>query len=647
MGYLRYRALLGGLAAVLLALAIFGVTSALRTSRATQQVSVSTELSHAYQQARFARTEEEAGESQYRLSPGRQVRAGYYGAAKQFEAALREIARIGTPADRVLTRRLLDVQRPYLRAVGRLFAAVDAGEIKRVVAIDSGLNPRYDRIENQIVVAAAAHRRDAARSLQGLRGTERSVLIGTLLVFALGLLLLGFITVLMGRINRQLARQARDSEHNALHDALTGLPNRVLFSDRLEQAIVAARRDPAPFAVLMIDLDRFKEINDTLGHSIGDQVLREIGPRLTPTLRPGDTLARLGGDEFMLLLPAAGTEQAREVTGRVLAAMREPFALGQLTVIVDASVGIVTYPTHGDDAETLVQRADVAMYLAKKRGRSAALYDSAEDPYDPAGLTLSGDLRDAINDGELELYYQPKFATSDLRLVGVEALVRWAHPTRGQLPPSDFIPLAEHTGLIRPLTLEVLRKAARQWRTWHQDGIEITIAVNLSVANLLDNQLIDDIARVLSDERMPAEWLVLEITESTTMTDPQRTIAMLQRLAAMNIQLSIDDYGTGHSSLAYMRRLPVHELKIDRSFVQHLAIDDQDLQIVRSTIDLGHSLGLRVVAEGVEDARALALLKDHACDLVQGSHLGRPAPPDALLEQLRNAASHPATPIYA
>jgi EAL domain-containing protein (putative c-di-GMP-specific phosphodiesterase class I) len=340
-----------------------------------------------------------------------------------------------------------------------------------------------------------------------------------------------------------------------------------------------------------------------------------------------------------VLLPSAGIDQAKEVTGRVLAAMREPFALGEMTVSVDASVGIVTYPTHGEDAETLVQRADIAMYLAKGHGRGEALYYPAEDPYDPERLLLVGDLRGAIGNGELQLHYQPKFATGDLHLVGVEALARWQHPTRGQLPPGDFIPLAEHTGLIRPLTLFVLREAARQWRAWHEDDLDVTIAVNLSVANLLDNQLVDDVKGILTEEQMPPEHLVLEITESSVMTDPQRTIAMLERLAAMEIRLSIDDYGTGHSSLAYLRRLPVHELKIDRAFVQDLGSDDQDLQIVRSTIALGHSLGLRVVAEGVEDARALALLEADDCDLVQGFHLGRPVPPEDLVAQLRGTAS--------
>jgi diguanylate cyclase (GGDEF)-like protein len=449
-------------------------------------------------------------------------------------------------------------------------------------------------------------------------------------------ILLGLFTVLLTRINRRLAGQARQSAHDALHDALTGLPNRVLFSDRLEHAIAAARRDPAPFSVLMIDLDRFKEINDTLGHTIGDALLREIGPRLAALLRPADTIARFGGDEFTLLLPATSGEQACEIADRILAALREPFALGELPVIVDAGIGIASYPAHGEDAETLVQRADIAMYLSKERGHGHAVYDPAADPYDPDRLVLIGDLRRAIADDELELHYQPKFTTSDLCLAGVEALVRWRHPTRGLVPPGEFIPLAEHTGAIRPLTLLVLRKAARQWRAWHDDGLDITIAVNLSVVNLLDGGLNEDIARILLEERVETGGLELEITESTIMTDPPRATAMLEQLAAMGLRLSIDDYGTGHSSLAYLRRLPVHELKIDRSFVQHLALDGDDLAVVRSTIELAHHLGLRVVAEGVEDARSLALLKEHSCDVAQGFHLGRPVPADTLLSQLRS-----------
>jgi diguanylate cyclase (GGDEF)-like protein len=632
---LTYRFALAGLAGVLVLLAAFAIGSALRTDRASHTAGSATVLSDAYQRARFAVAEEESLERKYRLEPSAEVRAKYDRAARDFEVAIGDVAVAGTPADRALAARLLGVQRRYLHAIDRMFAAVEAGDIERVLEIDLGeADPRFADIELRVDRAARGHAQVAKRALAALRGTEHSVLTLTPLVFALGLLLLGLFAVLLARINRQLARQAHDSAHVALHDALTGLPNRVLFSDRLGHAIAAARRSPVPFSVMVIDLDRFKEINDTLGHSIGDQLLRAIGPRLAPLLRPGDTIARLGGDEFTLLLPSTGAEPARQIADRVLRALREPFSLAEITAIIDASVGIVTYPTHGEDAETLVQRADIAMYVAKGQGGGHASYDPAADPYNPDRLLLIGDLRRAVDEDELELHYQPKFTTSDLQLAGVEALVRWRHPTRGMVPPGDFIPLAEHTGAIRPLTLLVLRKAARQWRSWHEEGFDITIAVNLSVANLLDANLIDDVAGILADEEVPASGLELEITESTIMTDPKRATAMLEQLAAMGVRLSIDDYGTGHSSLAYLRRLPVHELKIDRSFITHLAADGDDLQVVRSTIDLAHHLGLRVVAEGIEDAAALTLLRALGCDLAQGFHLGRPVPAGTLIDQL-------------
>ena len=628
MRNMRYRSALAGLGAVLVALAVFGSVSALRTSSATDRVTLSNQVSAAYERGRFAIGQEESLENMYRVEPEPDVRARFEREARALERALRDARHHDSGRDVRLTSRLSREHRAYVRATHLLFAAVDAGDLKRVVAIDrTASEPRFALIESSVGRAARAHARTARNDLRRLRATERSVLIGTAAVSSLGLLLLLFLTVVLFRINRQLARQA-------LHDPLTGLPNRVLLSDRLELEIDGARRDLSVLSVLVLDLDRFKEINDTLGHPAGDQVLSEVSLRLAPVLRPGDTLARLSGDEFALLLPSVGLEQADEVAGRVRAAMQKPFLLGDLTVTVDASVGIASYPAHGEDAETLLQRADIAMYLAKGRGRGHALYDPADDPHDSDRLLLIGDLRDAIDGGELTLEYQPKFAVADLSLIGVEALVRWQHPTRGKLPPDSFIPLAEHTGLIRPLTLEVLRKAARQWARWHDAGLELTVAVNLSVANLLDNQLVADVARILAEEHMPANCLTLEITESTVMADPERTVAMLERLAGMEIQLSIDDYGTGHSSLAYLRRLPVHELKIDRSFVQHLSTNDGDAQIVYSTIALAHSLGLRVVAEGVEDADSLELLHDHHCDRVQGFHLGRPVAPGAIFDAI-------------
>ncbi len=386
--------------------------------------------------------------------------------------------------------------------------------------------------------------------------------------------------------------------------------------------------------MLMIDLDRFKEINDTLGHGMGDRLLREIGPRLSRELASSDVTARLGGDEFAILVPSAGADAAREVARRLRLSLQTPFEFGDVTLSIDASVGIASFPAHGADAAAIVQHADIAMYLAKRGGDGIAVYDAATDPYSPERLALVGELRKAIAEEQLELHYQPKFRTADLSVTGVEALIRWSHPTRGMLPPGEFIGLAEHTGLIKPLTDFVLRRACRQWRTWKEAGLDIPIAVNLSAANLLDTTVADDIAGILRDERMPADRLEIEITESMVMSDPDRAIDQLTRLAALGITLAIDDFGTGHSSLAYLRRLPVSQLKIDRSFIQHLPRNQRDAAIVGSTIDLAHSLGLRVVAEGLEDAASLETLRQLACDEVQGYYLCRPTPPELLKARL-------------
>jgi diguanylate cyclase len=626
-----YRFALAGLTAVIVTLSAFGLWSSLRTSRASAQASAATRLSDVYQRARFAVGEEESLERKYRLEPGREVRARYDHATGELVSALREIERSGRSEDRALARGLLATHVRYLAAIRRMFAAVDARDTRRVLDIDAhGVDPLFGTIEEQVSVAANRHHAAAQRSLSDLRATDRFVLTATSMAFGIGLVLLGFFGVLLARVHRALEAHAAEREHASLHDPLTGLPNRALFADRLGHAVRAAERDPAPFSVLMLDLDRFKEINDTLGHATGDGLLQAVGARLQDALRPGDTVARLGGDEFALLLPGSGGADAGEVAQRVLTALRAAFELPTATVSVDASIGIVTFPTHGEDAETLMQRVDVAMYLAKDDGGGGAFYDPERDPYDPERLALAGELRRAIDEGELELHYQPKFATATMRLTGVEALVRWQHADRGLLPPDQFIPLAEHIGVIRGLTLLVLRKAARQLHAWRAEGLDLSVAVNLSVANLLDPTLADDISAILDQEGAPADRLELEITESMLMTEPERAGALLEQLAAMGIRISIDDFGTGYSSLAYLRRLPVSELKIDRSFVRHLAVDESDAAIVRSTIELSHSLDLTVVAEGVEDARSLERLRTFGCDHAQGYHLARPAPADAL-----------------
>jgi diguanylate cyclase (GGDEF)-like protein len=449
--------------------------------------------------------------------------------------------------------------------------------------------------------------------------------------------------------SRRLRRQAAENHHLALHDALTDLPNRSLFHDRAGQAILAGRRQGTRAGLMLLDLDRFKEVNDTLGHHNGDLLLKEIGLRLRSGLRESDSIARLGGDEFAVLLPAiSDADAALAVAEQLRQVLRVPFALEGITLDLDASVGVAVYPDHGPDVETLLQRADIAMYVAKEQHSGCQLYSPEQDEYSPARLALVGELRRAIEQQELVLHYQPKadLATGDV--TGVEALVRWQHPDRGLLRPDEFVPLAERTGLIRELTHAVLQAALRQARAWQQQGIELSIAVNLSARDLLDLQLPAVVQRLLDRFELPPDRLELEITESVILADPMRARAVLIRLDAMGVQLAIDDFGSGYSSLAYLKRLPVGEIKIDRSFVMNMERDDNDAVIVRSTIDLARNLGLRVVAEGVENPAIWHLLAALRCDQAQGYYLTRPVPAAELLawlhERERAASSPPVRP---
>ena len=421
----------------------------------------------------------------------------------------------------------------------------------------------------------------------------------------------------------------------ALHDALTGLPNRTLFNHRVAEAIAEASARQHQMAVMIMDLDRFKEVNDTLGHHNGDVLLQEIGRRLQTTLGGRTTIARLGGDEFALLVPFVLDEwDAVQTASVVQTALDRPFSLEDLSLDASASIGVAIYPEHGTDPETLLQRADVAMYAAKESNRSIETYASERDQYSPRRLALIGELRRAIASDELVVYFQPKADLATGAVVGVEALVRWHHPQHGLLPPDEFIPLAEHTGLIRPMTQWVLRAALQQCAAWQASGLGLSVAVNISARNLLDPDLPDDLARQLAQTGVSPSSLVLEITESSVMSDPARTIGVLQRLAGMEIQIAVDDFGTGYSSLAYLSRLPVHEIKIDKSFVQDMLRDRNDAVIVETIVDLGANLGLRVVAEGVEDAATWDRLLALGCQIGQGYHLSRPVPAAALTRWL-------------
>jgi diguanylate cyclase (GGDEF)-like protein len=452
-------------------------------------------------------------------------------------------------------------------------------------------------------------------------------------VLLLVVLLGGGLMVLFAALYRIVAGASRRLRHQALHDALTGLPNRALLHRRAERVL----RGDDPAAMLLIDLDRFKEVNDTLGHDYGDALLIEVAERLGAALRRGDTLARLGGDEFAVLVAGAPDREAVvEMATRLQDALRRPFALRGVAVELEASIGVALYPEHGTTIGRLLQRADVAMYDAKRGRRGVATYTAARDPYSADRLGLLAELRSAIERDELILHYQPKVCLETGEPVGVEALVRWEHPTRGLLFPDAFIPVAERTGAVADLTRWVVDRALAECRE-----LELPVAVNLAAANIVDVTLPAAIGAALERHRVPAHRLVCEISEHTVMADPVRASDVLDGLRALGVGLSLDDFGTGHSSLAYLKRLPLDEVKIDRSFVAGMTDDENDAVIVRSTIDLARNLGLRVVAEGVESLEIMDALAELRCDVAQGYFISRPVDLQALSVSFLGPARKP------
>jgi diguanylate cyclase (GGDEF)-like protein len=463
---------------------------------------------------------------------------------------------------------------------------------------------------------------------QAIAADER-VLRGVL-AFGLVLLWLGQYQ-LVARASRRLNRQIEENRRLALHDPLTGLPNRTLFTDRTERAVASARRNGASVAILLVNLDRFKEVNDTLGHHMGDALICKIAHRLEAELRDADTIARLGGDEFAVLMPEVRDPEAPvHCALRILDAVRRPFDVDGITIEVDASIGAASFPEHSADGPRLLQCADVAMYAAKDEHTGLVQYVPSLDEHTPQRLALFGELRRAIDNDELVLHYQPVADVVAGRISGVEALVRWQHRERGLLPPDQFIDVAEQTGLIRPMTRYVLNQALQDCRTWRDRGLQLSVAVNLSPRNLLDITLPTQVHELLQRHGLPPEALELEITESTVMVDPVRAVQILDELHRSGIQLSVDDYGTGHASLAYLSHLPVDALKIDRSFVMDMATGTKGDVIVRSTIDLARNLDLLVVAEGVESGDVYRRLSELGCDAAQGYWLARPGPADSI-----------------
>jgi len=448
-----------------------------------------------------------------------------------------------------------------------------------------------------------------------------------LVIVGLGLLLAGVLAGLVRGYRRELKAERAAAVERSLHDALTGLANRPLLVDRLEAALRTAVASGAVTGLLLIDLDRFKEINDTFGHNYGDKLLIQIGRRFAAVVGDADTVARIGGDEFAVLLPnVSDLAAANQIADNLQRALETSFNVEGVELDVDASIGVVLSGEHGTDATTLLQHADVAMYVAKTRNVGVFAYSSEVDDYSPMRLAMLGDLRRALEMHRIVLHYQPKIDVASGEVVGVEALARWQHPTMGLLFPDAFIPTAEHTSLIGPFTSYVLDAALAQARIWADAGRPLPVSVNLSGRNLLDEHLPTEVADLLAAHGVPASLLELEVTESAIMLDPVHAQRLLQSLADLGIRLSIDDFGAGYTSLSQLKTLPVDELKIDRSFVMTMSSDARDALIVHSVIELGQNLGLNIVAEGVETARALVSLRGFGCNVAQGYYIARPAP---------------------
>ncbi|MGB5324669.1 MAG: EAL domain-containing protein [Pseudomonadales bacterium] len=404
----------------------------------------------------------------------------------------------------------------------------------------------------------------------------------------------------------------------AYADSLTGLPNRALFEDRLNQAVSQNKRSGGNFSVVLMDLDRFKYINDVLGHEAGDFVLCEVARRLESVLRESDTVARLGGDEFAMLLAGGSEYHVQAAINKIMDVFDEPVTLNSQSLDVACSLGVASFPAHGEDPSLLLRRADMAMYAAKRFNAGFSYYTPECDQHQEQHLSLLGDIKRAVENDELQLFYQPKIDLACDKYIAVETLLRWQHPRQGLVPPQEFIPFAEHTGAIRLITRWLIDRAIKQCGQWLGDDLVVQMSLNISARDLIDPDFPALVSKALQDNKVPAELICLEITESALMQDPAKARRTLDVLTSMGVKISIDDYGTGYSSLAYVKNLPVKELKIDREFVSNMLHNAEDNAIVKSTIELGHNLGMRVVAEGIENAGEMALLKSYGCDQGQG-----------------------------
>jgi diguanylate cyclase (GGDEF)-like protein len=624
--------------------AVFGLTavlvvlSAAAMASSWQQAQVAATASHAadatdrYQEARYLAAVQHAEHEVALGHPSdEQARSAHREAAGQFTAVLEALRESDGDDAAALDTVVMDQGR-YLALTDRFFTLTAANRAQDAEQLhETELEPVEERIMSRVNELAGKNRSASHTAHDQLERRTRALQVGTPVALTVGLLLL----TLFALITRSYRRTV---EAQATYDALTGLPNRALFQQRCEQTLQDARRTGAQPVVLLLDLNDFKQVNDTLGHHLGDQLLIAVARRLTEVFRGHDTVARLGGDEFAVLLADGGAVNGEEVAERITAALHQPLVLDGVTLDVEASIGIAT-ARPGDDVLTVVRHADTAMYVAKRYHLGHAHYAPEQDHNTVARLTLLSDLRRALEADEFVLHYQPKIALDTGEVVGVEALTRWQHPTRGMVFPDEFITAIDTTNLTHQFALHVIAKALAHTRTWLDRGRLLPVAVNISTRSLLDQRFPDAIESLLQDAGVPAHALCLEITEGTIMADPDRALEVLHRIRALGVKTSIDDFGTGYSSMAYLKLLPVDELKIDRSFIQDMATDPKNSMLVQSTIDLGHNLGLAVVAEGIEDQATLTALHALGCDVAQGYLFARPLTPDALITLMQTRAA--------
>jgi diguanylate cyclase (GGDEF)-like protein len=631
MGARRSLGWLTGLLGLVLAvLAVAAVLTSRQQTQIVARVAATSNVTDAYQQAAYLAAREMALIEASLRAPDGPERRQIPRVDGQVAAALTRM--VAADAGNSMPARILATEHlnldPDIQFYLLQLDRNDQAGARRT--LQSTIEPAYNRFTDGLLDAQSRHLAASSSSQAAARQVSRRLMWGSAGIFLLGLATL----CLFGW---SIRAHRREVEATAATDPLTGLPNRSAFTAAAQRALSGPRA--REIGLLLVDLDGFRTVNDQFGHSIGDQLLIETGRRLTKVARADDLIARLGGDEFAVLLPGADPETGRAVAGRLAQACAAPFTIGELAVDLEVSVGAaIAQP--GDDATALLQHADAALHTAKHEHTGFHEFSAREGDGTSERLNLLGDLRRALEDpGQILLHYQPQIDLRSGALTGVEALARWQHPARGMTSPGEFIPVLENTSMIHQFTDVVLIQAIAQARAWLDSGHRIPVAVNISSRSLLGTALPDRLAALLADADLPGDLLCIEITEHTVMRDPPTAIEILQRIRALGVRISIDDYGTGYSSMTYLKLLPVDELKIDRSFVDDMTTDSRSHALVASTIDLGHNLGLTVIAEGVENAATADALCQAGCDTAQGYHFARPAPAEALTDQIESAGS--------